>query len=67
MTYYDTQRAARYLGIAVRAVREYCASGELPALKEGRSYLIAGDALESFKRALEAKGTRRGPKPHFEA
>lgn len=58
------QEAASRLEISLRALRRYCATGELPSEKVGRSYLIAPADLEAFSERLQREGRhRRGPKP----
>jgi excisionase family DNA binding protein len=45
-----TTEAAAFLGITRQRVSQLCASGELPATKIGRDWLIDPEVLKRFRR-----------------
>lgn len=55
MEWLTVEEAALRLGISVATVRRRAASGQVPALKSGKQWLINGDGLTSSQR------TARGP------
>lgn len=56
-TYYTAAEAAEKLGIGLRAMREACASGEVPSKRQGRAYLIRAQDVREFGR--RRKPTKR--------
>jgi excisionase family DNA binding protein len=47
-SYMNTLHVAKLLGVNVQTVREYIRSGELPAARVGRRYVIARDDIDTF-------------------
>jgi excisionase family DNA binding protein len=47
-SYMNTLHVAKLLGVNVQTVREYIRSGELPAARVGRRYVIARDDVDTF-------------------
>jgi excisionase family DNA binding protein len=46
--YMNTPHVAKLLGVNIQTVREYIRSGELPAARVGRRYVIARDDVDRF-------------------
>ena len=46
--YLNTPHVAKLLGVNIQTVREYIRSGELPAARVGRRYVIAHDDVDRF-------------------
>ena len=46
--YMNTHHVAKLLGVNIQTVREYIRSGELPAARVGRRYVIARDDIDTF-------------------
>ena len=46
--YMNTQHVAKLLGVNIQTVREYIRSGELPAARVGRRYVISRDDVDRF-------------------
>jgi excisionase family DNA binding protein len=63
--YLTAPQVARMFRVNIPTVRRYIRSGELPAAKVGRSYVIAGDDIDKFveerKGVRSAKGASRNP------
>jgi len=55
--YMNTPQVAKILGVNIQTVREYIRSGELPAARVGRRYVITRDDVDRFIHAR--KGARR--------
>ena len=53
-TYKNTVQVARMFGVGVPSVRRYIRSGELPAARVGRSYVISGEDIDGFVAARKA-------------
>ena len=67
-SYLSTPRLARLFGVNVQTVLKYIRSGELPAAKVGRRYVVSGDDVDTFiearkeSRKLETAGAAKGGK-----
>jgi len=65
-SYLSTPRLARLFGVNVQTVLKYIRSGELPAAKVGRRYVVSGDDVDTFiearreSRKLETAGAAKG-------
>jgi len=46
--YMNTPQVAKLLGVNIQTVREYIRSGELPAARVGRRYVIVHDDIDRF-------------------
>ena len=55
--YMNTPQVARTLGVNIQTVRSYIRSGELPAARVGRRYVITKDDIDKF--IASRKGARR--------
>jgi excisionase family DNA binding protein len=50
-TYLNTPQIARLFGVNIQTVRGYIRSGELPAARIGRTYIVSDGDLDSFVQA----------------
>jgi excisionase family DNA binding protein len=57
---YTVASLASEVGLSERVIRSEIHSGELPAVKRGRNYLIARDAVEAWAAPAPAAGRTRG-------
>lgn len=58
---YTVEEAARTLGVAKGTVLRWITSGNLPALKERKPFLILGRELQAFLKARKSERQRCGP------
>ena len=67
-TYLNTPQVAKLFGVNIQTVRAYIRSGELPAAKVGRRYVVSGDDIDTFvqarkeSRKVEDAGNAKGAK-----
>lgn len=54
---YSTTEAAEYLNTSVTSLEELIATGELPAAKIGKAYVLLGAALRDYLRAETERQT----------
>lgn len=54
--YLSTPQVARLFGVNIQTVRKYIRSGELPAARVGKSYVVSGDDIDAF---IEARKESR--------
>lgn len=45
---WTVQRLAKATGLAERTIRNWCLTGDIPATKAGRTWLIQGESAETF-------------------
>jgi len=55
-TYLNAPQVAKLFGVNIQTVRAYIRSGELPAAKVGRRYVVSGDDIDTF---IEARKEAR--------
>ena len=55
-SYLSTAKVARLFGVNIQTVRGYIRSGELPAARVGRSYVVSGDDIDTFVEARKVSG-----------
>ena len=50
---YNITEVAKIMGMTLKVVRRFVASGELKTSKKNNTYIVSEEALDAFKRYIE--------------